>query len=120
MNKESKVFLSLAMAICSALLLSCAERKASGSQPAATALATPVITVAPGTSPPQGDNAPRIEVAELKALVARNEVLIVDVRSPDSFNAAHAKGSVSYPLDRIEKGDFKDLPKEKRIVAYCT
>jgi Rhodanese-like domain len=119
MNKESKVFLSLAIAMCSALLLSCAERSASGSQPAVTNVATPVISVAPAASPPQ-DNTPRIEAAELKALVARNEVLILDVRSTDSYKASHAKGAISYPLDRIEKGDFKGLPKEKRIVAYCT
>jgi alpha-beta hydrolase superfamily lysophospholipase len=119
MNKESKIFLTLAMAMGAVLLLSCAERSASGSQPAATNLATPVLTVAPAASPPQ-DNAPRIEVAELKALVARNEVLILDVRSPDSYKASHAKGAISYPLDWIEKGDLKDLPKDKRIVAYCT
>jgi 3-mercaptopyruvate sulfurtransferase SseA len=119
MNKDSRIFLSLAMAMCSALLLSCAERSASGSQPAPTTSAKPVLSVAPAVSPPQ-DNAPRIEVAELKALQARNEVLILDVRPVESYNGSHAKGAISYPLDRIEKGDFKDLPKNKRIVTYCT
>jgi predicted sulfurtransferase len=119
MNKESKVFLSLAMAMCGASC--CLVRSA---RPAAVSRRRPRTRARflrrSGTSPPQGDNAPRIEVAELKALVARNEVLILDVRSPDSYKASHAKGAISYPLDRIEKGDFKDIPKDKRIVAYCT
>ena len=119
MNRISKLFLSLSMGVSSILTLACLEHNVpSVSQ--AVSPATPVASAVPAVSPPQGDNAPRTEVTELKGLIARNEVLILDVRSSDSYKAAHAKGSVSYPLDRIEKGDFKDLPKDKRIVAYCT
>jgi hypothetical protein len=118
MNQKSKLFLSVA--IFSSLTLACAGRNAASNQAAAASHATPVSTTTPAVAAPQGDNTPRIEVDELKTLMARNEVLLLDVRSPDSYKASHAKGAVSYPLDRIEKGDFKDLPKDKRIVAYCT
>jgi 3-mercaptopyruvate sulfurtransferase SseA len=120
MNRESKLFLSLWVAICSTLTLACAERNLPVSQAASPSSPTPVSSTVPAAAAAQGDNAPRIDAAALKALVARNEVLLLDVRSPDSYKAAHAKGAVSYPLDKIEKGDFKGLPKDKRIVAYCT
>jgi len=123
MNHKSKLIVSLWLAVCSTFTLTCAGRNAPGGQTAAASHATPAATSPPAAAPPAPapqDNTPRIEVAELKELIAKNAVVVLDVRSVESYNGAHAKGAISYPLDRIEKGDFKDLPKDKRIVAYCT
>ena len=64
--------------------------------------------------------ADRITVAELKKLVAADKVLVVDVRSADSYKAEHIAGSVSAPLNEIEKHLVTLKAAKKPIVTYCT
>lgn len=65
------------------------------------------------------DPAPRMEAAEAKRLVDKGEALLVDVRSKEAWDASHADGSVSVPLDQVATR-LKELPKDKLIAAYCT
>jgi rhodanese-related sulfurtransferase len=44
----------------------------------------------------------------------------VDVRSADAYKIGHIKGSINLPLDKIQAGDYKDLPRDKRIITYCS
>jgi rhodanese-related sulfurtransferase len=67
-----------------------------------------------------GSQVPRITVEELKKLMAEQKVVVVDVRSPDAYNIGHIKGSINLPLDKIQAGDYKDLPRDKRIITYCS
>ena len=64
-------------------------------------------------------NVPRITIDELKALMAKNAVLVIDVRDPDSFAKGHIPGSVNvdYTMVFKEAGRFKG--ETRTIVAYC-
>jgi 3-mercaptopyruvate sulfurtransferase SseA len=62
---------------------------------------------------------PRIEAEEAKKLVKEGKAVIIDVRGTDAYKISHIKGALDIPLTRLEAGDFKGIPKDKRIIAYC-
>lgn len=84
-------------------------------KPVAEPAPPPAATPAPAAMA----DAPRIDQAELKALVDANNVTLLDVRDADAYLASHIPGSLQIPLSRVE-GEVSYLPKEKPIVAYCT
>lgn len=53
--------------------------------------------------------------AELSAALARGEVVVVDVREPDEYRAAHIAGAVLHPLSSF---DPAALP-EGAVVLQC-
>lgn len=56
-----------------------------------------------------------------KTLVAKaksGDVIVIDVRPKDEFDAGHFPGARSLPLDQLKKA-LKSLPKNTAIVAYC-
>ncbi len=63
---------------------------------------------------------PRINAEELKRLVAARQVLIVDVRSPEEYRRAHIQGAINLPVQEIETGQYTKLPRDKRLISYCT
>ena len=46
------------------------------------------------------------------------DVIILDVRSEDSYAISHIKGAVNIPYDKLE-GKTGDLDKTKEIIIYC-
>ncbi len=50
--------------------------------------------------------------------VRRGEVLVLDVRPREEYEAGHIRGAVSMPLKELEKR-LSDLPKSQSIAAYC-
>ncbi len=46
------------------------------------------------------------------------EVVVLDVRPPDEFDASHLPHAQSMPLDEL-KARIAELPRDKTIVAYC-
>jgi 3-mercaptopyruvate sulfurtransferase SseA len=80
----------------------------------------PIANAAPAPTQNAEDSMPRVRVEEAKAAVEKGEAVIIDVRGPDSYKAAHIKGSIEHVLSKLEQGDFKGLPKDKRIIAYCS
>jgi|SRR5262245_23700964 len=66
------------------------------------------------------DKMPRVKVEEAKKLVAEGKAIIIDVRGSDAYKITHIKGALDVPLDKLKAGDFKDLPKDKLIIAYCS
>ncbi|MGE0132074.1 MAG: rhodanese-like domain-containing protein [Blastocatellales bacterium] len=87
-----------------------------------TATTPPANTAAPVPSSPQNpeDKMPRVGAEEAKKLLADGKAIIIDVRGTDAYKMSHIKGAIDVPLNKLESGDFKDMPKDKRIVAYCT
>jgi predicted sulfurtransferase len=75
--------------------------------------------LAAGSAPATAAEVPRIEAAELQKLVARGEVVIIDVRSREAYDTAHAEGALHIALDDLA-ARLKELPKDKLIAAYCT
>ncbi len=82
---------------------------------------TPAATLPPSTptvvetGPP-----PRIPLAEFKALYddPARRPLIIDVRSPESYQAGHIKGAISFPESDVD-ARVGELPRDKLIIAYC-
>ncbi len=65
------------------------------------------------------DKVKRIKVDEAKKLVVEGSAILVDVRGVESYKASHIKGAIDFPLNKMEAGDFKGLPNDKRIITYC-
>ena len=112
--------LTIAMAITAA---GCAK---SGVSTATVGATTAGSSAAQSTTaiPPPNQNAeekiPRVKVEEAKKLVAEGKAIIIDVRGADAYKASHIKGALEVPIDKLKAGDFKDLPKDKLIIAYCS
>jgi rhodanese-related sulfurtransferase len=64
-------------------------------------------------------NVPRISIDEVKTLMARKQVVLIDVRDPQSFAEGHMPGAINVPFDHIPKY-VEQWKKEKRLlVTYC-
>ena len=64
-------------------------------------------------------NVPRITIDELKALMERNAVLVLDVRDPDSFAKGRIPGAVNVDYTQILKQADRFAGEQRTIVAYC-
>lgn len=56
-------------------------------------------------------------ITGIRALV-RDSALLVDVRTPEEFEAGHVDGSVNIPLASIE-ANLAQLEGKKHIVVFC-
>jgi rhodanese-related sulfurtransferase len=62
-----------------------------------------------------------VEAISREELVKRlrgNDVVLVDVRPAEEFDAGHIGGAVSIPLDELDER-LSELPADSEIVAYC-
>jgi len=85
-----------------------------------TAKALAIVLVAAASVSAQAiRNVPRISIDELKALMAKNAVLVIDVRDPDSYQKGRIPGSVNVDFTQVlQQADrFKD--EKRTIVTYC-
>jgi rhodanese-related sulfurtransferase len=55
---------------------------------------------------------------ELLRRVKSGEVTVLDVRPVEEYRAGHIPGAISMPVHELERR-LKELPKSRRIVAYC-
>lgn len=55
---------------------------------------------------------------ELVDRIRESAVTVLDVRPAEEYNAGHLPGSISVPLEELEK-HLSTLPTDKTIVAYC-
>jgi 3-mercaptopyruvate sulfurtransferase SseA len=74
---------------------------------------------APSSAAPVfADGVRRITPIELRDMLARNEAVVVDVRTQDAYNVAHIRGAKLIPETDVAKRS-DELPKNKLIVTYC-
>lgn len=57
-----------------------------------------------------------ISAGSIDRLIAREDILIVDVRSPKEYEERHLRGAVNIPLERIPA---EDIPKGRTLIIYC-
>ncbi|HEY3131995.1 MAG TPA: rhodanese-like domain-containing protein [Acidobacteriota bacterium] len=62
--------------------------------------------------------APRISLKDFNHLKKTGKTVILDVRSLDSYKAAHIPGAISMPLSDLQQR-WKELPRNKSIITYC-
>ena len=63
-------------------------------------------------------DAQKIKSTELKLLLKKGEVFLVDVRPENEYHAGHLPGAHSFPLSKLPEL-YSELPKDKLIVVYC-
>lgn len=59
-----------------------------------------------------------VGMAELLARAGRGEVVVIDVRPPEEFAAAHIAGARSVPLSLLD-ATAAEFPRDRVVVAYC-
>ena len=68
-----------------------------------------------------GSEPERISVAELKDLLDNEaDIVIVDVRSRESYDAGHIPGAISMEYSAEIVARYSELPQDKTIVLYCS
>jgi 3-mercaptopyruvate sulfurtransferase SseA len=77
---------------------------------------------APKVVIPQSEQeVPRVTVEEAKSAFESGKAIIVDVRSTESYEAGHAAGAISIPLNEFENNIGSiPLDKDQWIITYCT
>jgi DNA-binding transcriptional ArsR family regulator len=65
-----------------------------------------------------GEEVEAIGREELIARMGRGDVVLVDVRPAEEFDAGHIEGARSIPLDELEQR-LTELPADGDVVAYC-
>ena len=65
-----------------------------------------------------GNDVEMIGADELTTRMRRHDVVLVDVRPAEEFEAGHIDGAQSIPLDEL-KQRLDQLPPDTEIVAYC-
>ena len=59
-----------------------------------------------------------ISAAELLRRLAEGDVILLDVRPVEEYEAAHLPDAISIPVTELE-ARLPELPQDKEIVAYC-
>jgi rhodanese-related sulfurtransferase/predicted transcriptional regulator len=65
-----------------------------------------------------GDEVDMIGRAELRDRLRRGDVVLVDVRPSEEFDAGHIEGARSIPIDELERR-LDELPPGVEVIAYC-
>ncbi len=65
-----------------------------------------------------GEEVDAIGREELTSRMRKGDVVLVDVRPSEEFDAGHIKGAKSIPLGELEDR-LAELPADREIVAYC-
>jgi rhodanese-related sulfurtransferase len=65
-----------------------------------------------------GDEVEAIGREELIARMARGDVVLVDVRPAEEFEAGHIDGAQSIPIAELRQR-LAELPSDREVVAYC-
>jgi rhodanese-related sulfurtransferase len=64
------------------------------------------------------DEVEQLSAAELEQRLARDQVVLLDVRPEPEYRAGHIAGARSAPLDQLPSLLAK-LPRRREVVAYC-
>lgn len=65
------------------------------------------------------DDAPRITLADAKKDFDSGKAIFIDTRGKSGFDQGHIKGAINIPIDTFE-AKFKEIPSDKKIIAYCS
>ena len=65
------------------------------------------------------DDAPRINLEDAKKAFDEGNVVIVDTRAEVAYKTEHIKGAINIPAEAFQTR-YKEVPKGKKIIAYCS
>ncbi|MFQ5794787.1 MAG: ArsR/SmtB family transcription factor [Candidatus Bipolaricaulia bacterium] len=66
----------------------------------------------------QGEVVEELTLEELRERMEAGEVILLDVRPADEYEAGHIQGAISLPVEEIDRR-WKELVGAEEIVAYC-
>ena len=81
--------------------------------------------IAPANNAPKAvehedtDDAPRISLADAKKEFDAGTAIFVDTRAEEAYKNEHIKGSINISSANFE-AKYKELPTDKKIIAYCS
>ena len=116
-----RFILSIMMISVLAVLIACQSSAAPTSiKPIAEAKTpVPAASSVDGHDHNADEEAARITLADAKKAFDAGEALFVDTRYADAFALEHVKGAVNIPASEFDTR-FSELPKGKKIIAYCS
>lgn len=59
-----------------------------------------------------------ISVQQAKGMIDRGEVFILDVRTPEEYDAGHINSSKLIPLQVLDKR-LDEIPRDRKLLVYC-
>lgn len=65
-----------------------------------------------------GDDVEAIGREELLERLGRGDVVLIDVRPVEEYEAGHIEGALSIPHDEL-RGRLAELPTGREVIAYC-
>ncbi len=65
------------------------------------------------------DDAPRISLADAKKEFDAGTAIFIDTRDPTQYKFEHIKGAINITGAMLDD-KYKDIPKDKKIIAYCS
>ncbi len=99
--------------VASALALTACNSKEQQNAPVARQSGSPQ-----SAAPVFADGVRRVTPAELQDLLAKNQAIVIDVRTDSAYQGGHIKGARLIPETEVAKYS-EELPKNKLIVTYC-
>lgn len=70
-----------------------------------------------------------VTVEEAKKMIGKEDVFILDVRTPSEFNSSHIEGATLIPVanafgsnlsqDNLLEARVDEVPRNKKILVYC-
>lgn len=76
-------------------------------------------TATAGHDDHEGDDAPRITLADAKKDFDAGNAFFIDVRNASNFNEGHIAGAVNITKDTLA-ANLNKIPKGKKIIVYCS
>ena len=65
-------------------------------------------------------NVPQVDTTEVKkAIDTKENVILLDVRTPSEYAEGHIKGSMLMPLQTLQQNVTQLTDKSKKIYVYC-
>jgi len=61
---------------------------------------------------------PRINVRDAKEAYDKKTAFFIDARAIEAYKIEHVKGALSLPVS--DNPDLKAVPKDKKIIVYCS
>ena len=120
MNSVNRHFTYLGLVVGIVVLVGCDQAQTNpGGQGSPAAASSPLVTGAATPVNPE-DSVPRIRAEDAMRMAKVGEAVLIDVRGTTVYEQELIDGALDYPLDKISTGDFKGLPRDKKIIAYCT
>lgn len=115
-----RYILTILLVVAFAAVFTGCQNAATTSQNTTKPAATQPKNTAPKTDEHgHADDAPRISLADAKKDFDAGNVVFVDTRADVAYKQEHIKGAINVPMEAVETR-YKEIPTNKKIIAYCS